>query len=146
MRHHRIEKFIPFWGEELTARTTPLETGKMSKVRLDKPVNFVGKAAIQEQLARGITQKLVQFQCTSFQVEKDMYPWRGEAVYRNGDYVGVITNSAYGFTLGKMICLGMIQHPDTVKGIRDTILEESWLEDETAKWEINIAGKMVIII
>ena len=79
MRHHRIEKFIPFWGEELTAETTPLETGKMSKVKMDKP-SFIGKKALKEQMGRGITQKLVQFQCTSFQVEKDMYPWRGKNV------------------------------------------------------------------
>ena len=63
-------------------------------------------------------------------------------MYRNGQYVGVVTNSAYGFTLQKMICLGMIQHPNTIKG-QSTILEESWLQDDTARWEINIAGKMV---
>ena len=63
MRHHRIEKFIPFWGEELTAETTPLETGgKMGKmVVLDKATSFIGQEALEKQMARGITQKLVQF-------------------------------------------------------------------------------------
>ena len=28
MRMARIEKFIPFWGEELTADTTPNESNK----------------------------------------------------------------------------------------------------------------------
>ena len=32
MRMARIEKFIPFWGEELTADTTPNESNKMFKV------------------------------------------------------------------------------------------------------------------
>ena len=27
MRFLRIEKFIPFWGEELTSETTPFEVG-----------------------------------------------------------------------------------------------------------------------
>ena len=31
MRMARIEKFIPFWGEELTADTTPNESNKTFK-------------------------------------------------------------------------------------------------------------------
>ena len=53
MRMARIEKFIPFWGEELTADTTPNESNKMFKVgffllfnvytlirNLERPVTF----------------------------------------------------------------------------------------------------------
>lgn len=32
----RIERFIPFWAEELTSFTTPFEAGNGYKVRLDK--------------------------------------------------------------------------------------------------------------
>ena len=45
-----------------------------------------------------------------------MWPGGGEALYRNGEYVGAVTNSAYGFTLEKMVCLGFIQHPDSFRG------------------------------
>ena len=66
----------------------------------------------------------------------------GEAVYRNGEYVGIVTNAAFGFTLDKLCCLGFVQHPDTING-NPTILKEDWIADKSAKWAINIAGKMV---
>ena len=53
-----------------------------------------------------------------------------------------VTNSAYGFTLRKMVCMAFVQHPDTIRGIQ-TSIDQRWLSDRTAKWTINIAGKMV---
>lgn len=53
-----------------------------------------------------------------------------------------VTNSAYGFTLGKMVCLGFVQHPDTIRGDPQYV-EHKWLTDKTAKWKVNIAGRMV---
>lgn len=35
LRFLRIEKFIPFWGEELDSNTTPYEVGRGHKVKLD---------------------------------------------------------------------------------------------------------------
>ena len=34
-RFMRIEKFIPFWAEDLTSETTPWETGSGYRVKLD---------------------------------------------------------------------------------------------------------------
>ena len=34
LRCLRIEKFIPFWGEELTGETTPHEVRKKTSVRI----------------------------------------------------------------------------------------------------------------
>jgi hypothetical protein len=53
-----------------------------------------------------------------------------------------VTNPAYGFTLHKMVCMAFVQHPDTIKGSPTTI-DQRWLSDRSAKWTINIAGKMV---
>ncbi len=53
-----------------------------------------------------------------------------------------MTNSAYGITLDKMVCLGFVQHPDTIKGT-PTVIETSWLTDKSATWEVNVAGRMV---
>lgn len=54
-----------------------------------------------------------------------------------------VTNSAFGFTLGKMICLGFVHHPDYFKGKR-TVLESAWLLDRKAIWTIGIGGNMVL--
>ncbi len=142
MRFLRIEKFIPFWGEELTAETTPFEVGRTFKVKFDHPADFIGKAALLQQKQRGFTKRLVQFQLRDFNKDTDYWPSGGEAVYRNGEYVGFVTNSAYGFTLHKMICLGFVQHPDTING-KEATIDLQWLLDKSAKWAINIAGKMV---
>lgn len=86
-RYLRLEKFIPFWGEELTAETTPMEVGRMSKVKFDKP-DFIGKAKLLEQRDTGVFKRLVQFQLKKFDHYTDYWPWTGEALYRNGEYVG----------------------------------------------------------
>ena len=53
-----------------------------------------------------------------------------------------MTNSAFGFTLHKMICLGFVQHPDTIRG-KPTVLDHRWLSDRSALWTVNIAGRQV---
>jgi pyruvate dehydrogenase phosphatase regulatory subunit len=87
MRFHRIEKFIPFWGEELTAETTPIECGRTFKVKFDKD-NFIGKEALLEQRRKGVLKRLVQLQLTRFNRDVDPWPWGGEAIYRNDEFVG----------------------------------------------------------
>ena len=42
LRCLRIEKFIPFWGEEITGNTTPNEVNRAYKVKFDK-LYFIGK-------------------------------------------------------------------------------------------------------
>lgn len=37
-RFMRIERFIPFWAEELSSFTTPFEAGNAYTVRLDKVI------------------------------------------------------------------------------------------------------------
>ncbi len=142
MRFLRIERFIPFWGDELNADTNPVETNKMGKVKFDKSDDFIGKAALLQIKAEGPKKKLAQFHLLDYDKDNDLWPGGGEAVYRNGEYVGCLTNSAYGFTLKKMVCLGFVHHPDFFKGIPQ-VLETSWLLDRKAIWSVNIGGQMV---
>merc|ERR1719357_2407481 len=122
MRFLRIEKFIPFWAEELTSITTPNEVNRTFKVKFDKEY-FIGKEALLKHK------------------DDDIWPWGGEAVYRNGEFVGFVTSTAYGFTLHKMVALGFVQHPLTLGG-QKTPVEASWIADRSATWTIDIAGKM----
>ena len=104
--------------------------------------DFIGREAIMKIKEQGVFKRLAQFHLLNFDKDKDLWPGGGEALYRNGEYVGYITNTAYGFTLEKMVCLGFVQHPDTFKG-KPKVLENSWLLDRKASWAINIAGQMV---
>ncbi len=89
MRYLRLEKMIPFWGEELTSETTPLEVGRSSKVKFDKASDFIGKERLLEQRdGGGVAKRMVQFQLRGFDRDVDAWPSQGEAMYRNGEYVG----------------------------------------------------------
>ena len=101
MRFLRIERFIPFWGDELNADTNPFETNKGAKVSFKH--DFIGKEAIMKIKDEGVTKRLVQFLIKGFDKDKALWPSGGEALYRNGQYVGCVTNAAYGFTLEKMV-------------------------------------------
>jgi aminomethyltransferase len=56
----RTEVCYPLYGHELDEKTTPLEAGLGTFVALDKPA-FVGRAALAEQKANGISKKCVPF-------------------------------------------------------------------------------------
>ena len=112
MRFLRVEKFIPFWGEELSSVSTPIEVNRTFKVKLDKE-SFIGKDALLKQKKEGNHQRLVQFHLEEgeeFNKEEDIWPWSGESIYRDGKFVGSVTSSAYGFTLNKMVAPGFVQN------------------------------------
>merc|ERR1712110_645179 len=56
MRFLRVEKFIPFWGEELSSVTTPIEVNKTFKVEFEKE-HFIGKRALMRQKEEGVTKR-----------------------------------------------------------------------------------------
>merc|ERR1719427_146203 len=141
MRFLRIEKFIPFWAEELTSVTTPNEVNRTYKVKFDKEY-FIGKDALLKQKEEGVFKRLVQFHLEDFDKDEDIWPWGGEAVYRDGEFVGSLTSTAYGFTLHKMVALGFVQHPASLRG-ELTRVDLAWLADKAASWTVDIAGKMV---
>jgi pyruvate dehydrogenase phosphatase regulatory subunit len=140
MRFLRIEKFVPFWAEELTSETTPMEVNKTFKVQFDKE-HFIGKKALLKQRDEGVTKRLVQFHLEDFDKDTNIWPWGGEAVYRNGESVGVVSSTAYGFTLRKMVALGFVRHPTKPGAGGAAVVEEEWILDPAAVWTIAIAGK-----
>ena len=92
-RFMRIERFIPFWAEELTSFTTPFEAGNGYSVRLDKKENFIGKPALQKQKENGVNKHLVFFHLNDIDPDKDIWPWGGEPLYRNNEFVGTVTSA-----------------------------------------------------
>ena len=94
MRFLRIERFIPFWGDELNADSNPFETGRGGKVMLHKN-DFIGREAILRIKDQGVVKRLAQFHLLNFDKDKDLWPGGGEALYRNGEYVGYLTNTKY---------------------------------------------------
>lgn len=101
----------------------------------------MGKQFLLKQKEQGISQRFAQFLLEDFDINTDIWPWGGEAIYRNGKFVGTTTTSGFGFTLDRMICLGFVKDFDE-KGkpiVRKKFNE--YIMDKNAKFEIGIAGK-----
>ncbi|KAK7864281.1 hypothetical protein R5R35_009540 [Gryllus longicercus] len=142
-RFMRIERFIPLWGEELTSLITPFEAGGGFRVKLDKEY-FIGKFALKRQKEQGVTKRLVYFTLDETDPDHHIWPWGGEPLYRNGEFVGTVTTAGYGFTLEKLICLGFIHHPGLSKASRPSerlIVTNDFIMDRSATYHIDLAGQ-----
>ncbi|ENN74249.1 hypothetical protein D910_03538 [Dendroctonus ponderosae] len=136
-RYMRLERFIPFWAEELNSFTTPYEAGNDWSVRLDKKEGFIGKEALQNQSVTGVRKRLVFFHFNNIDPDVDIWPWGGEPLYRNNEFVGTVTSAGYGFSANKLICLGFISKPAKVE---NRIVTRDYILAKDAVYEVDIAG------
>ncbi len=127
MESLRLEKGYRSWGHDLTPDVTPLEAGLAFAVDFSKPVDFIGRHALQRQRDGVIGRRLVQFTLN------DPLPvlYGGELILRNGEPAGDIRSGAYGFTLERSVGLGFVANDDGVD--RATI--------ENGHYQIEIAGE-----
>lgn len=56
-------------------------------------MNFIGKPALQRQKEQGLMKQLVFFQLNDIDPDVDIWPWGGEPLYRNNEYVGTVTSA-----------------------------------------------------
>lgn len=119
----RVEKFYAFWGQDLDTRTTPLECGRVWRVKFDKGVDFIGRDALLRQREQGVKRMYVQLLLEDHDHETELWPWGGEPIYRNGKHVGMCTTTGYGFTFRKQVCLGFVENYDT-KGKRQRVTND----------------------
>jgi aminomethyltransferase len=118
----RLEVFYPLYGNDLDDETTPLEAGLNWIVRLKKP-DFVGKKALEEQKARGLSRKLVGFRLT-----ERGFPRHGMPVYVNGQSFGEVRSGTVSPSLGEPI--GTCYLPASSSSVG-------------TKFEVDIRGKRV---
>ena len=102
----RMEKAYRHWGHDMTDIDTSLEAGLGFTCAMDKGVDFIGKERVLEQRQTGIDRRLLQFALD----DQDPLLYHNETVYRNGEAVGYITSGSFGYTLGRSIGLGIIDH------------------------------------
>lgn len=55
--------------------------------------NFIGKPALQKQKEEGVKKQLVFFHLKDIDPDKDVWPWGGEPLYRNNEFVGTVTSA-----------------------------------------------------
>uniref|UniRef100_A0A671VL42 Dimethylglycine dehydrogenase, mitochondrial n=1 Tax=Sparus aurata TaxID=8175 RepID=A0A671VL42_SPAAU len=94
MNSLRLEKGFRGWGAEMNCDTNPLEAGLDYFIKLNKPSDFIGKAALQEIKAKGLRRKLSYITLDT----DDIDPEGNETVWYNGKVVGNTTSGAYSYS------------------------------------------------
>ena len=100
----RLEAGLPLYGHELDEDITPLEAGQDFFIKLGKEEDFIGKAALQEQVSAGLTRQLV-----GFETLERVIPRSGYDIYHQGDKMGQVTSGSFSPTLGKVIGFGFVK-------------------------------------
>ncbi len=123
----RLEKAYRAWGRELTPDTSPWEAGLGFAVKLDKGVDFLGRAALLEARRVPPARRLLSFVLD----DPEAIAWGGELILRDGQAVGELSSAAYGHTLGRAVGLGYAEAAGAA-------VEAAWVA--AGRWEIDIAG------
>ncbi|WP_283137340.1 glycine cleavage system aminomethyltransferase GcvT [Rhizohabitans arisaemae] len=102
----RLEAGMPLYGNELSTALTPYEAGLGRVVKLDKPGDFVGRAALAECAGIPVTRRLVGLIAKGRRV-----PRHGYAVVRQADgvIVGEVTSGAPSPSLGRPIAMAYVE-------------------------------------
>ena len=103
MESLRMEKSYRMWGSDMTPDYTPFEAGLDRFVRLKKGA-FIGKQALEKQLASGVPNKFVTLEVHGV---TDADPLGNEPLFdRSGKIVGRATSGYYGHCLRKSLAIG----------------------------------------
>ena len=103
----RLEAGMPLYGNELTAETTPYDAGLGRVVKLDKPGDFVGRAALAARADTPSGRNLVGLVARGRRVPRHGY----DVVTtdeKGGTPCGVVTSGAPSPTLGKPIAMAYL--------------------------------------
>jgi aminomethyltransferase len=95
----RLESKMALYGHEIGASATPFDADLAWIVKLDKG-EFIGRAALQKQLAKGLTRKLAGFEMRGRGIGRDGYE-----VLIGGEPAGWVTSGSPSPTLSKNIGL-----------------------------------------
>jgi glycine cleavage system T protein (aminomethyltransferase) len=99
----RLEAGMPLYGNELSRDVTPFEAGLGRVVKLDKPGDFVGRAALADRARTGPTRVLVGLAGQTRRV-----PRHGYEVLWDGEPCGTVTSGAPSPTLGRPIAMAYL--------------------------------------
>ena len=82
---------MPLYGHEISDRITPLEAGLERWLKLGKPTDFLGRAALQAMKdAGGPANQLVGLEMVERGIARDGYPVLNEA----GETIGTVTSGS----------------------------------------------------
>jgi aminomethyltransferase len=105
----RLEAGMPLYGSELGPDVTPYEAGLGRVVRLDKPGDFVGRAALAARAAAGPQRVLIGLVVQSRRVPRHGYPvLSGTPELSGAPVVGVVTSGGPSPSIGAPIAMAYV--------------------------------------
>ncbi len=102
----RTEMKFPLYGHEITAETHPLEAGLGWVVKLDKPENFMGKAALQKAKQEGMKRSLVGLKVLDRGIPRQGYEVFDES---GKESLGVVTSGTLSPSLNVPIAIAYVK-------------------------------------
>ena len=99
----RLEAGMPLYGNELNRDTTPIEAGLGRVVKLDKPGDFVGRAALEKAAAAGPRKQLVGLELRGRGIARHGYD-----VFDGERRIGAVTSGTLSPTLGQAIAMAYV--------------------------------------
>jgi aminomethyltransferase len=107
----RLEAGMPLYGNELDRETTPYDAGLGRVVKLDKPGDFVGRAALERIAAAGPSKRLVGLIVEGRGIARHGYP-----VLAGDRRTGIVTSGTQSPTLGVPIAMAYVAPGDAEPG------------------------------
>lgn len=98
----RFEVGLPLYGNELSNEISPVMAGLSIFCKLDKD-EFIGKDAIVEQKANGVSRKVV-----GIELEGQAVPRHGYNVVCDGNVVGTVTTGYQSISTHKSVCMALV--------------------------------------
>ena len=111
----RLEAGMPLYGNELDRETTPFDAGLGRVVKLDKPGDFVGRAALEKVAADGPRRRLIGLVVEGRGIARHGYP-----VHAGDRRTGIVTSGTQSPSLGQPIAMASVGAADGEPG---TILD-----------------------
>ena len=107
----RLEAGMPLYGNELDLTRNPFEAGLGRVVKLDKPDDFIGRAALEKVARDGVGRKLVGMVIRGRGIARHGYP-----IHAGDRLTGEITSGTQSPTRGEAIAMGYVATADAEPG------------------------------
>ena len=105
----RLEAALHLYGNDLDENTTPVEAGLAWSVSKTKTEDYNGKKVIQDQLANGISKKLIGLKMLDKSIARHGYD-----IFYNNEKIGAVTSGGISPIRGDNIALAYIKNLDNL--------------------------------
>ena len=107
----RLEAGMPLYGNELDLSTNPFEANLGRVVKLDKPDDFIGRAALEKVAREGVARRLVGVVMRGRGIARHGYP-----VHAGERVTGSVTSGTQSPSLGEAIAMAYVATADAAPG------------------------------